>query len=199
MKTLWVALVCLLLLAGSAAGQAMEFGVLNSLLGRAMGDEAETCAIIGLINREIAANPGDERLLNLRIAAYGSLYDPYSAKPDVDALAALHPDSPGMQLQKCLYEEATGADKSTCRACYMGVAALCEKLGKADAHSHEYLLALLLAEAPEAAAAKQRFLDALSDSPMDRDLRETITHFSRETMIRKVDRSEIRHPCPKAR
>lgn len=199
MKAFATVLVCFFLLASPGAGQAMEFGELNSLLGRAMGDEAETCAIIGLINREIAANPGDERLLNLRIAAYGSLYDPYSAKPDVDALAALHPDSPGMQLIKCMYEEATGADKSACQACYMGVAALCEKLGKADAHSHEYFLALLLAEAPEAAAAKQRFLDALSDSPMDQELRKSITHFSREMMIRKVERSEIRHPCPKAR
>lgn len=199
MKTLWTGLACLLLLASAGAGHAMEFEVLRSLLGRAMGDDVETCAVIGLINREIAAKPGDERLLNLRISAYGSLYDPYSAKPDVDALAALHPHSPGMQLKKCLYEEATGADKSACRACYMGVAALCEKLGKADAHSHEYLLALLLAEAPESVAAKRRFLDALSDSPMDQELRKSITHFSRDMMIRKVDRSEISHPCPKAR
>lgn len=199
MKTLRAALVCLLLLAASGAGQAADGVDFNAMLREAFGDESKTCAFIEAVSKEIAAHPEDGHLRSLRIAAYESLYDPYSAKPDVDALAALHPDSPGMQLIKCMYEEATGADKSACQACYMGVAALCEKLGKADAHSHEYFLALLLAEAPEAAAAKQRFLDALSDSPMDQELRKSITHFSREMMIGKVERSEIRHPCPKAR
>lgn len=198
MKTLYMVLAGLLLLAGSGAGQAAEGVDFNAMLRDAFGDENKTCVFIGTISKEIAVHPEDGHLRSLRIAAYGSLYDPYSAKPDVDALAALHPDSPDMQLTKCLYEEATGADKSACRACYMGVATLCEKLGKADAHSHEYLLALLLAEAPEAAAAKQRFLDALSDSLMDQELHKTLTHFSRDRMIRKVERSEIRHSCPKA-
>lgn len=199
MKAFAPILACFLLFASAGAVHALEFAELNSLLGQAMGDEAKTCAVIKLLNREIAANPGDERLLNLRVNTYRSLYDPYSAKPDVDALAALHPDAPGMQLVKCMYEEATGADKSAFQACYLRVAALCEKLGKADAHSHEYLLALLLAESPAAAAAKQRFLDALTDSLMDQELRKTITNFSRESMIRKVDPSEIRHPCAQAR
>lgn len=199
MKTPVLALACFLLLAVPGPGYARDYAELNAMLGEAMGDDARTCEFLETINREIAAHPGDERLLNLRLNAYGSLAAPYSAKPDVDALAALHPDSPAMQLQKCLYEEATGAEKSAYQACYLRVAALCERLGTATARSQEYLLALLLAESPEAAEAKQRFLAALSDSPMDQELRKTIVHFSRDMLIKRVDPSEVRRPCAQTR
>ncbi len=146
----------------------------------AFGDETRTCAVIELLNKEIAVHPADERLLRLRVAAYGQMFDPYSALQDVETLATQHPDSPGMQLQRCLYVEATGAGQNEVRACYLHVAALCERLGKDDALSQEYLLALLL-----------------SDSPMGQCLRDTLKRFSRDMLIRRVDPSEIRHPCPK--
>ena len=176
-------------------GLAMDAAQPGDLLGEAFGDDERTCADIRMLDREISARPDDERLRNLRIAAYGALNDPYPPKEDVDFLAALHPDSPDFQVQKCLYAEATGAPREENRRCYLRVAELCRQQGKADARSHEYMLALQLAESPEAEAMR-RFLAALSDSPMDQALKEILAHFSRKEMIRRVDPSEIRHRCP---
>lgn len=177
-------------------GLAMDSAQLGDLLWKAFGDDERTCAVIRMLNREISSRPDDERLRNLRIAAYASLTDPYSAKADVDFLAALHPTSAPFQLQKCLYAEATGAPREENRRCYLRVAELCRQQGKADAHSHEYMLALQLAEAPEADEAMRQFLATLSDSPMNQALKEILADFSREQMIRRVDPSEIRYRCP---
>ena len=175
----------------------MDADQMGDLLWEAFGDDERTCAVIRMLDREISVHPDDERLRNLRIAAYGSLTDPYSAKTDVDFLAALHPDSPAFQLQKCLFTEATGAAQEENRRCYLRVAELCQQQGKADAYSHEYLLALLLAEAPEAEEAMRRFLAALSNSPMDQALKKHLKDFSRQNLVRKVDPSEIRYHCPR--
>lgn len=59
----------------------------------AFGDETRTCAVIELLNKEIAVHLADERLLRLRVAAYGQMFDPYSALQDVETLATQHPDS----------------------------------------------------------------------------------------------------------
>lgn len=197
MKTPFAALVLLVSLLLPCTGLAVDAAHLSDLLGEAFGDDERTCAVIRMLDQEISARPDDERLRNLRIAAYGALNDPYPPKKDVDFLAARHPDSPGLQLQQCLYAEATGSPREENRRCYLRVAELCRQLGKADAHSHEYLLALLLAEAPEAEEAMRQFLAALSDSPMDQALKENLEGFSREQFIRRVDPSEIRHRCPR--
>lgn len=199
MKASVLALACFLLLAVPGPGHTVEVPELDALLGHAIGDDAKMCAFLDTINQEIAAHPGDEHLLQLRIAAYDSLLDPYSAKPDVDLLAAMHPDSPMAQLGKCMYAEATGAEKSEYLACYNQVADLFEKQGKATENSADYLFVLLLAESPKAAAVKQRFLDNLTDSPMDQESRAIMTNFSREMWSRRVDPSEVRHPCAQKR
>lgn len=190
--------LCIALLRPSA-GLGMDSAQLGELLDAAMGDVERTCAVITMLDREIAGRPDDESLLTLRIAAYGLLADPYSARPDVEALAALHPDSPPYQLQKCLYAEATGAQQEENRLCYLRVARLCRQSGKADEHSHEYLLALLLADSPEAEEAKRRFLAALTDSPKDQALKEVLADFARENFVKKVSPETIRHPCPRQR
>lgn len=197
MKTALAALALFVSLLRPCAGPAQDAAQLSDLLGEAFGDDERTCAVIRMIDREISARPDDERLRNLRIAGYGALNDPYPPKEDVDFLAALHPDSPGFQLQKCLYAEATGTPREENRRCYLRVAELCRQQGKADAHSHEYMLALLLAEAPEAEEAMRQFLAALGDSPMDQALKEILADFSREQFIRRVDPSEIRYHCPR--
>ena len=197
MKTSFAVLTLFFLFSQTCTVLAMDTVQLEALLDEAFGDDERTCAVIEMIDREIATRPNDERLRRLRIAAHSRFFDPYSAKPDVDALAALHPDSPPHQIYKCIYAEATGATQEEYRQCYLQVAELCRRQGKADAHSHEYLLALLLAESPEAGEAMQRFLAALSDSPMDQALKENLPHFSRENFVRKKDPKEIRHPCPR--
>lgn len=197
MKAPFAALALLVSLLRPCTGLALDDAQLFDLMRNAIGDDEQTCAVIKMLNREISARPDDERLRNMRIAAYGRLADPYSARADVDLLAALHPDSPEFQLQQCLYAEATGSPREENRRCYLRVAELCRQLGKADAHSHEYLLALLLAEAPEAEETMRQFLATLSDSPMDQALKENLEGFSREQFIRRVDPSEIRHRCPR--
>lgn len=197
MKTALAALALFVSLLRPCVGLALDDAQLFDLMRKAIGDDEQTCAVIRMLDREISARPDDERLRNMRIAAYGRLADPYSARADVDFLAALHPDSPGVQLQQCLYAEATGAPREENRRCYLRVAELCRQQGKADAHSHEYMLALLLAEAPEAEEAMRQFLAALSDSPMDQALKEILADFSREQFIRRVDPSEIRYHCPR--
>ena len=164
------------------AGLGMDAAHLGELLEAAFGDAERTCAVITMIDREIASRPDDESLLRLRIAAYGLLADPYSAMPDV---AALHPGDPPYQLQKCMYAEATGAPQEKNRLCYLRVARLCRQSGKADAHSHEYLLALLLADSPEAEETKRRFLAALTDSPMNQALKDILADFAREKFGKK--------------
>ena len=114
---------------------AVDYDQLGDLLGEAFGDEKRTCAVIRMLDREISARPDDESLRKMRIAAYGSLADPYSAKPDVDFLAAQHPDSPLFQLQKCLYAEATGAPQEENRLCYLRTAELCRQSGNVAAYS----------------------------------------------------------------
>ena len=196
MKTALAALALFVSLLRPCTGLAVDAAQLSDLLREAFGDDERTCAVIRMLDREISARPDDESLRNLRIAAYGALNNPYPARADVDFLAARHPDSPPFQLQKCLYAEATGATREENRLCYLRVAELCEQSGKADVHSHEYLLALLLADAPEAEEAKRNFLAALSDSPMDQALKEILADFSREQLIRRIDPSEIRYRCP---
>ena len=117
----------------------------------------------------------------------------------MEALAALHPDSPPFQMQKCLYAEATGAQQEENRLCYLRVARLCRQSDKADEHSQEYLLALVLADSPEAEEAKRRFLAGLTDSPMDQALKEVLADFTREKFVKKVSPETIRHPCPRQR
>lgn len=199
MKTALATLALFVLLLLPSTGLPLDKAQLFDLMGKAFGDDEQTCAAIKMLDREISARPDDEWLRNTRIAAYGRLADPYSAKADVDFLASLHPDSPGFQLQKCLYAEATGAPQEENRICYLRVAELCRQQGKADARSQEYMLALVLAEAPEAKDAMRQFLAALSDSPMDQALKEILADFSREQFIRKVEPDEIRYPCPRER
>lgn len=196
MKTALAALALFVSLLRPCTVLGVDAAQLSDLLGEAFGDDERTCAVIRMIDREISARPDDERLRNLRIAGYGALNDPYPPKEDVDFLAALHPDSPGFQLQKCLYAEATGSPREENRRCYLSAAELCRQQGKADAHSHEYMLALQPAEAPEAEEAMRQFLASLSDSPMDQALKENLAGFSREQFIRRVDPSEIRYRCP---
>ena len=196
MKTTLAALALIITFLRPCTVLGVESAQLSDLLWEAFGNDERTCAVIKMLDREICARPDDERLRNLRIAAYGRLTDPYSAKADVDFLAALHSDSAPFQLQKCLYAEATGALREENRRCYLRVAELCRQQGKIDVHSHEYLLALLLAEAPEAEEAMRQFLAALSDSPMDQALKENLADFSREQFIRRVDPTEIRYRCP---
>lgn len=181
------------------AGLGMDAVQLGDLLEAAFGDAERTCAAITMIDREIASRPDDESLLRLRIAAYGLLADSYSAMPDVAVLAALHPGDPPYQLQKCMYAEATGAPQEKNRLCYLRVARLCRQSGKADAHSHEYLLALLLADSPEAEETKRRFLAALTDSPMNQALKGVLADFAREKFVKKVSPEAICHPCPRQR
>ena len=197
MKNAVAALVLFLSLLLPDAGLAVDTQKLGELLEEAFGDEEQICAAIKTLDREISARPDDESLRKLRIAAYGSLADPYSAREDVDFLVSRHPDSPAFQLQKCLYAEATGATQAENRLCYLRVAECCRQVGEADAHSHEYLLALLLADAPEAEEAMRQFLAALGDSPLDRALKENLSHFSRNSLVRKIDPETIRHPCPR--
>lgn len=199
MKAVLVALMFFIPLLRPCAGLGMDAVQLGDLLDAARDDAEQTCAVITMIGREIASRPDDESLRTLRIAAYGLLADPYSARPDVDALAALHPYSPPFQLQKCLYAEATGAQREENRLCYLRVARLCRQSGKADEHPHEYLLALLLADSPEAEEEKRRFLAALTDSPMDQALKGVLADFSREKFIKKVLPGDIHHPCPRLR
>lgn len=159
---------------------------LGEFLEAAFGDAERTCAVITMIDREIASRSDDESLRTLRIAAYGLLADPYSAMPDdVAALAVLHPGDPPYQLQKCMDAEATGAPQEKNRLRYLRVARLCRQSGKADAHSHECLLALLLADSPEAEEAKRRFLAALTDSPMNQALKDILADFAREKFVKK--------------
>lgn len=197
MKNALAALTLFLSLCEPCAGLAADASQLGGLLDEALGDAERTCAVIKQLDREISSRPDDERLRNLRIAAYGSLADPYSARPDVYALAALHPDSPPFQLQKCLYAEATGATQEENRLCYLHVAQLCRRSATADAYPQEYLLSLLLADSPEAAEAKRAFLATLTDSPMDQALKETLASFSRERFVKKIPPDTIRHPCPR--
>ena len=102
MKTAVAALVLLLSLLPSGAGLAEDITQRGKVLEEFFGDEERTCAVVRTLDREISEHPDDERLRNLRIAAYGSLSDPYSAKADVDFLAARHPDSPAFQLQNAV-------------------------------------------------------------------------------------------------
>lgn len=127
---------------------AVDAAELETAFSRAFhsGNDAELCKILGKISDALSRNPKNERLLKMRIYAYGLLGDPYSAKADIDALAALHPNSPAHQLAKCMYAEATGADTDENRTCYLAVAGLCEKTGRINERTGEYFLALTLAE-----------------------------------------------------
>lgn len=173
---------------------AADMEQLEQLMHQAFGHQERMCVAIDALNREIALHPEDEKLLELRISAYGALGDPYSSRPDVHALAELHPDSPAHQLKKCMIDEATGMEEEDCRLCYMNVAKLCERKGRTE--SDEYLLALLLAGSPRAEEAKQRFLARMSDSPGDRRLSYLVTHFSRDMLVGRVERRFVRNPCP---
>ncbi|HJD97708.1 hypothetical protein [Mailhella massiliensis] len=197
MKTALPALVLAALLFCPGHAPAADDETLWQLLYEAFGNEERVCAVLERIDHELSLRPEDEGLLNMRISAYGSLHDPYSAKPDVYALARLHPDSPVHQLQKCMVDEATGMEMEACRSCYLNVAALCERTGRTDGDdAGEYLMALLLAESPKAREVKQRFLARLTDSPTDQLLREVMTHFSRDMAVGRVERRFVQHPCP---
>ena len=180
MKTAVAAPVLFRSLVLSGAGLAADTDRLEKTLEDALGDEERICAVVRTLDREISARLDDERLRNLRIAAYGSLSDPYSAGADVDFPAARHPDSPAFQLQECLYAEATGEAQSENRLCRLRVVECCRESGEDNAQSHEYLLALLPADAPEAEEARQQFLAALGDSPMEQREGKSVPTFTRQ-------------------
>lgn len=197
MKAALPALVLAALMFCPRSAPAADEDELWRLLHEAFGHNERICAVIERLDHELSLNPEDESLLNMRISAYGALRDPYSAKPDVETLAAMHPDSPALLLQKCMVEEMTGAEPEECRACYLRAAGLCERTGRTGSDADEYLLALLLAGSPKAEEAKRRKMDALSDAPADAFLKDMLMHFSRDMMVGKVERSSVHTPCPR--
>lgn len=146
---------------------AADMEQLEQLVHQAFGHQERMCVAIDALNREIALHPEDEKLLELRISACGALGDPYSSRPDVHALAGLHPDSPAHQLKKCMIDEATGMEEEDCRLCYMDVAKLCERTGRTGDEAGEYLPALPPADSPQAGEVKQRVPARLSDTPVN--------------------------------
>lgn len=146
---------------------AADMEQLEQLVHQAFGHQERMCVAIDALNREIALHPEDEKLLELRISAYGALGDPYSSRPDVHALAELHPDSPAHQLKKCMIDEATGMEEEACRTCHLNVAKLCERTGRTGDEAGEYLPALPPADSPQAGEVKQRVPARLSDTPVN--------------------------------
>lgn len=199
MKVLFCAVCSLFFLAVPFFGQARDYSELNEMLKQAYGNDEKICAFIDRISREIEQDPQDGHLRSLRITAYNSFGDFYSAKPDVEFIVALTPDSPAARFILCTYEEATGADKESYLACYARVAQMFEEQAMSKNDSLTYLYALLLAESPKAEAVKERYLSTLSASPWDQDLRATLENFSRNMLVTRLGPDHVRHPCAQKR
>ena len=199
MKAVLSALALAALTLCPSAAPAADVEELEKLLHQSFGHTERMCNAMERINQEIALHPDEDKLLELRISAFGALGDPYSAKPDVDTLADRHPESPYFQMQKCIVDEVTGTGLEESRLCFQRVADLCERTGRTGDDADEYLLALTLADSPQAAEVKNRALARLPATPGDSYLREMLTHFTREMVVRKVDRSTVYNPCTRNR
>lgn len=199
MKRFLFSAACLLFLTAPCTAPARDYAELNAMMGQALGDEAKMCAFIEKVSRELKIHPEDRGLRSLRITAYSSMGDFFSAKPDVEVLAASEPDSPSARFMLCMYEEATGADKESYLACYARTAEMFEEKGMSKNDSLNYLYALLLAESPKAEAVKERYLSTLSDSPWDQDMRSILENFSRDMLVTRLEPAQVRKPCVQKR
>ena len=102
------------------------------VLGKAFGDDERTCAVIRMLDREISARPDDERLRNLRIAAYGALNAPSQGRCGFSGRPA--PGFPGFSTAKMPVRGSYGLIAGGKR-----VVELCRQQGKdlADINAHQ--------------------------------------------------------------
>lgn len=185
MKTAVAAPVLFRSLVLSGAGLAADTDRLEKTLEEALGDEERICAVVRTLDREISARPDDERLRNLRIAAYGSLSDPYSAGADVDFPAARHPDSPAFQLQECLYAEATGEAQSENRLCRLHVVECCRESGEDNASPTSICLRCCLRMPRKRRRQGSSFLPRWV-IPLWSSAKESLSRFARASLVRKL-------------
>ena len=95
-----------------------------------------------------------------------------------------------------MYAEATGEAQSENRLCCLRVVEWCRESGEDNAQSHEYLLALLSADAPEVEEARQQFLAALGDSSMEQREGKSVPVCTRQP-CQEIGATNGRHPCPR--
>ncbi len=184
-------------LATQAYAAGPDYDGLNSLLYESAGNNEAMCDAIRTLSRELARRPDDAELLRMRVNAYRSVGDYFSAKKDAEKLARMFPGFTPYRVLNCMLLESTGAAEKDYLACYRGVLSSfgSDSLKEKDPHGH--VLVLLLAKAPEAEKLRRQYSQALTPEANGYNVtREQLLHFDRRAIVPRVEPGVAwQNPC----
>lgn len=187
--------VLLLAVPGNAAEP--DYDGLAELIQNSAGDTPAMCSAIRRLSAVLKNNPEDAELLRMRVNAYRSIGDYFSARKDAEKLASMFPGFTPYQMLRCMLRESTGVPEDEYLECYQKVLSSfgSESLRQKDPHG--YILVLLLAKDPEAEKLRRQYSDALIRPSGSYDItREQLIHFDRRHIVPRVEPGTTwRNPC----
>lgn len=184
MKNIIILIIFIFITISSAQADQESFYKIYKLLISADNDPDKISDVISVLSDEIERQPDNRDLLRLRVKIYTSTGHLDEAYKDVLYLISLKPNVSMYQYWKCTFEEALGNSISSCIQCYERASDLVAiELGDNKENDFGYICVLLLAENPQGKKLAEKFLRKLTNSTMDRHLRETLENFDRKKFL----------------
>jgi len=184
MKNIIILIISIFITISSAQADQESFYKIYKLLISADNDPDKISDVISVLSEEIERQPDNRDLLRLRVKIYTSTGNLDEAYKDVLYLISLKPNVSMYQYWKCTFEEALGNSISSCIQCYERASNLVAiELGDNKENDFGYICVLLLAENPQGKKLAEKFLRKLTNSTMDRHLRETLENFDRKKFL----------------
>ena len=118
---------------------------------------------IDMLNKLAAQYPRSRQVRDLRARTSLALGRGEDALVDLEYILAMTPDDTEIMFMRCLTFEAMGRGSDVFRPCYIGVVAKKRQTlyASALAQDWDYVMAVMLAELPEAETIKQQDLEQL--------------------------------------
>lgn len=184
MKNIIILIIFIFITISSAQADQESFYKIYKLLISADKDPDKISDVISVLSEEIERQPDNRDLLRLRVKIYTSTGHLDEAYKDVLYLISLKPNVSMYQYWKCTFEEALGNSLNSCIQCYERASDLVAiELGDNKENDFGYICVLLLAENPQGKRLAEKFLRKLTNSTMDRHLRETLENFDRKKFL----------------
>lgn len=142
-------------------------------------------AALALLDEIIKIYPNSIKAHKMRGELFWGQARGEEALSDFERLIELQPDNQEVLLNRCLLLESMGKERNVTIHCYSGVVEKIQRSIPPESlkGNEYYTLAALLAEVPEAAAIKKRFLESLDDtSDIDSIKRDYIDNFDRRKL-----------------